>query len=291
MKLFVTGAGGFVGKNLLKYCQKQNINCVGVDLVSNKKLNIVQADICSNRIEEIIPQGADALIHLAALSRDTDCKNNAYECFKLNVMGTLNLIRAAQSRKAKQFIFASSEWVYDNCSKNKIKTEDSVINIANHISEYALSKLVSEANLRQQYQHGFCPTTILRFGIIYGPRKTNWSAVETLFHSVKSQSKVTVGSLKTGRCFIHVNDIVSGIIKSIGLNGFHTLNLTGDKLVTLKDIIESSKKMLHKNPKVIEIDPKNANIRKILNKKTKNLIQWKPTYSLNAGLKSLTAFI
>jgi len=53
-------------------------------------------------------------------------------------------------------------------------------------SEYALSKYVSEQNLRQKFQHGFCPTTILRFGIIYGSRKHNWSAVESLFHAVQS---------------------------------------------------------------------------------------------------------
>ena len=202
-------------------------------------------------------------------------------------MGTLNLIEAAQKKNVKQFIFASSEWVYDNFTKNEIKNEDSLINIANHKSEYALSKLVSEANLWQKYQNGFCPITILRFGIIYGPRKTNWSAVESLFNAVNIKEEITVGSLKTGRCFIHVSDIASGIIKSIGLEGFNIINFQGNRLITLNDIIETSKKILNKNPKIIEKDPNNISIRNVSNEKAKKLLNWEPKINLEKGLESL----
>jgi len=202
-------------------------------------------------------------------------------------MGTLNLIEAAEKKRARQFIFASSEWVYDNCSKDEMKNEESFINIANHKSEYALSKLVSEANLRQKYQRGFCPTTVLRFGIIYGPRKGGGSAVESLFSAVKSGGEVTVGSLKTGRCFIHVSDIASGIIESIGLDGFNIINLEGDTFITLEDIINTAGKLLRKNPEVIESDPANISIRNISNEKSKRMLKWKPEIDLERGLKSL----
>src|SRR5262249_8241749 len=150
-----------------------------------------------------------------------------------------------------QFIFASSEWVYGDWKDASIvKDEDSLIDVQALNSEYALSKLVSEVNLRQKYQYGFCDVAILRFGIIYGPREKNWSAVESVFNAVKTQDEVTVGSLKTGRCFIHVDDIVVGIIASLGLKGFNVINLEGEGLITLGQIIETSKKILGKNPAV-----------------------------------------
>lgn len=281
MKVFITGAKGFIGRELVAQCHKQGIEVIEADLP--------EADICSREISSLIPEGADAIIHLAALSRDPDCKNKAYDCFRLNVMGTLNLIDAVEKKRTKQFIFASTEWVYDNCTEKEIKNEESIINIANHNSEYALSKLVSEANLRQKYQYGFCPVTILRFGIIYGARKESGSAVETLFQSVKTKDEIEVGCLKTGRHFIHVSDIVAGIIKSIGLKGFEIINLEGDKLITLKDVIETSKKILHKNPKIIEKDPANPSVRRISNEKAKKVLNWKPEVSLEAGLKLLTS--
>lgn len=278
MKIFITGSKGFIGKELILQCERQGIEVVEVDL---------EADIRSKDIAELIPENVDAVCHLAALSSDPVCKNKGYDCFDTNVMGTLNLIRAAEEKKAKQFIFASSEWVYDNCRKDNVKNEDTPINIANHTSEYALSKLVSEANLRQKYEYGFCPVTILRFGIIYASRKEGGSAVESLFNSVKTKDKIEVGSLKTGRCFIHVSDIVSGIIKSIGLKGFNIINLEASNLITLKDIIEASKKILGKNPKIIETKPNNPSIRNISNEKAKKILNWEPKINLEAGLNLL----
>lgn len=272
MKIFITGSKGFIGKELVLECEKQGIEIINPEL-----------DIRSKDIAGSIPEGVDAIVHLAALSSDPVCKNKAYQCFDTNVMGTLNLIKAAEKRGAKQLIFASSEWVYDDCREDNVKDEQSPINISNHASEYALSKLVSEANLKQKYEHGFCPVTILRFGIIYGPREGG-SAVESLFNSVKTKDEIEVGSLRTGRCFIYISDIVAGIIKSIGLKGFNIINLQGDKLVTLGEIIETSKKILDKNPKIIEKDPDNISVRNISNKRAKLLINWEPKINLETGL-------
>ncbi|MFH0712328.1 MAG: SDR family oxidoreductase, partial [Candidatus Jorgensenbacteria bacterium] len=159
VKLFVTGSDGFIGSELISQCKEKGIEVVGADIRGG-------FDVCSKDIASAIPEEVDAVVHLAGLSDDNMCKNNAYAAFDLNVLGTLNMMEAAMARKAKQFIFASTEWVYDNCTAEEVKTEESVVNIANHTSEYALSKLVSEANLRQKYNQGFCPVTILRFGIV-----------------------------------------------------------------------------------------------------------------------------
>lgn len=248
MKIIITGSESFVGKELISQCLKQGISVVGFDLLDAPSSNYEyhKVDIRSPGVADVAPEGVDAIVHLAALSRDHDCKGKAYECFDINVMGTLNLIKVAQNKNIKQFIFASSEWVYDKFENNKEKDEDAYIDIANHTSEYALSKLVSEANLRQQYQQGFCPVTILRFGIIYGPRKTNWAAVESIMSSVKNKDEVAIGSLKSGRRFVHVSDIARGIIKSVGLTGFNIINLTAEHVITLGDIIGESEKIRQK---------------------------------------------
>ena len=68
-------------------------------------------------------------------------------------------------------------------------TEDTFIDITKHKSEYALSKLVTEANLRQRYLQGYIPVTILRFGIVYGPRPSNWCAVEGLLNQVRTKEE------------------------------------------------------------------------------------------------------
>ena len=293
MTIIVTGSESFVGQELIKQCIKQKIPVIGFDIANAKNTDYPfhQIDIKSKKIRDLIPNNTDTLVHLAALSRDLDCRGKGYECFDVNVMGTLNLIRSSLEKNVKQFIFASSEWVYDEFKENEEKDENDFINISNHNSEYALSKLVSEANLKQQFLNGFCHVTILRFGIIYGPRKNNWSAVESIFNSIKNKSEVTVGSLKNGRRFIHVSDIASGIIKSFGLEGFNIINLTGNKVITLGDIIEQSQRILMKIITAHETNPTQINVRNPSNAKAKKLLNWEPEVNLEEGLKTILPYI
>lgn len=293
MKVVITGSESFVGKELISKLLNDNFEIIGFDSinVAPQDYEFHQIDIRNPDIQNLIPENTDAIIHLAALSRDPDCRGRAYECFDVNVMGTLNLMNAAYTKKVKQFIFASSEWVYDEFKEGEVKDEDAFINVYNHHSEYAFSKLVSENNLRQKYAQEFCSVTILRFGIIYGPRKNNWSAVESILNTVKNNSEVKVGSLKNARRFIHISDIANGIKQSIGLENFHILNLTGDELITIQDLIETSQKILDKSVTIIESNPSQLNIRNPSNDKAKEILSWAPEIPLEKGLNSILPFI
>lgn len=290
MKIFLTGTQSFVGAELIACCDRKGIELCGCDITKPDNDRFTQMDIRSKDIADVIPEQVDAVVHLAALSSNRQCDNNAHQCFDVNVMGTLNLIDTAVAKKAKQFIFASSEWVYDCFAEDEVKDAGSVIDIAAVDTEYSLSKLVSEANLRQKYRHGFCDTTILRFGIIYGVR-AGGSAVESLFKSVKEKDEVTVGSLRTGRCFIHVSDIAAGIIRSIGLKGFNIIDLQGDELITLEDIINTSKLITGKDPVVVESDLSNISVKHVSNKKAKELLAWRPEIDLKIGLEMLRSYL
>ena len=287
MHLFITGCNSFIGRELIRQCDAAGIQITGVDLSPSERPDCIVADICDEGIASHIPQGVDSIVHLAGLTRDADCKNQAKKCFQANVMGTLNLIDAAQAREAKQFIFASSEWVYDSFEPGVAKTEESPINAAKLTSEYAFSKYVSEVNLRQKYQHGFIPVTILRFGIVYGPRPTNWSAVEAILNTVATKNEVTVGALATGRRFIHVSDIASGILAAVGLQGFEVVNLQGAHQVSLGDVISESRALLHRDVVVAESNPSAPSIRLVDNAKAASLLSWEPKISLSAGLESV----
>jgi UDP-glucose 4-epimerase len=291
--IVITGSESFVGKELIKQMKTKDVEIIGIDSTNSdsQDYKFHRCDIRSKEIEKIIPENADAIIHLAAISTDPICKKNPYECFDVNVMGTLNIIKFSKLRNVKQVIFASSEWVYENFEEGEEKDESSFINITKHTSEYALSKLISENNLRQQFKNGFCPVTILRFGIIYGPRKTNWSAVESIFNKIKNESEVTIGSLKNGRRFVHVSDIVEGIISSISLEGFNIINLTGNEIITLGDIIEIGQKILMKKIRIKEISPDVINIRNPSNLKAKKILNWEPKINLEKGLKTILPFI
>ena len=115
--------------------------------------------------------------------------------------------------------------------------------------------------------------------------------MESIFSQIKNQSKITVGSVKTGRRFVHVSDIARGIVNSFGLKGFNIINLTGNQIITLKDIIDISEKILNKKIEVFENNPEQISIRNPSNLRAKQLINWEPKISLEEGIKTINTFL
>jgi len=282
--LFITGAESFVGKRLVKHCKDKKISYSGVDVVASEDPNISKIDICDVDLNELIPSDS-VVVHLAAISRDPDCAKNPSLANKINVEGTLNVLRSAKIRDCRQLIFASSEWVYGQVSNDSEQQESDEIQIQRLDSVYAITKAVGEHYLRLLRED--LAVTILRFGIIYGPRPSNWSAVESLFNSVKNNEEVVVGSLKAGRRFIHVDDICAGILAAVGQINFEIFNISSDSTVTLGQIIEESKKIHSTTPRVIESSPEKISLRNPSNLKAKQRLNWSPLVSLSDGLKSL----
>lgn len=288
MNIVITGAESFIGRELRRQLVDRRIGWKGFDMLASGAPECVKVDIRSKLVDEHIPEGADAIVHLAAISRDQDCRRDPAQAFDINVGGTLNLVRAAKARGVKQFIFASSEWVYGEVENGGTQKEDSVIDAGRIISEYALTKLAGERLLSMAHSQGSCPVTLLRFGIVYGPRPANWSAVEMLFNAVRSQDEVEVkGSLQTARRFIHVSDIAAGIIKALGRTSLETFNLSGDRLVTLQEIIQTSALLLSRKPNVVERQPQAVSIRNPDNTKARQILGWRPAVELKEGLSSL----
>lgn len=284
MKLVVTGSASFIGGVLLARCKERGIEVVGIDNAKPSAAGLCQADIRDPAVADVMPE-KPVVVHLAAMSRDSDCRADPAGAIDVNVKGTLNIAAAAQKRKATQLLFASSEWVYGDVSNDQIQCEDQPIDITSMKSAYALTKIVGEQCLRLGCS--LPGVTILRFGIVYGPRPANWSAVESLFDSVRTKDEISVGALRTARRFIHVDDIVSGIFAGLGRRGFEIFNLSGDRPVSLGEIIETSAKLLKRRPRVVESDPARPSIRNPDNSKARRTLGWQPAIDIEAGIAGL----
>ncbi len=282
--LFIVGSESFVGKNLIRHCQSRNIPYRGVDLVTSSNLNVHKVDICDPNLADEIPGNA-VVIHLAAISRDSDCSENPGLANKINIEGTLNVLRCAQIKNARQIIFASSEWVYGQVSNGVEQSESDEVQVHLLDSIYAITKAVGERYLKLLRKD--IDVTVLRFAIIYGPRPSSGSPVESLFNSVQNKDELSVGSLQTGRRYVHVDDICSAILSAVGLPGYEILNISGDKVVTLGEIITQSKSITGRSPKVTEVAPEKVSLRNPTNKKAKTVLNWSPKISLSDGLHSL----
>lgn len=286
MQLFVTGSQSFIGRRLVARCQALGIPTVGIDSIASGEPGSIQADIRDPAIADLVPEGT-IVVHLAAVSRDVDCRADPRLAFDVNVTGTLNVVAAAAKREATQMVFASSEWVYGEVRRDQVQREDQPIDVTAIRSEYALTKIAGEQCLKLTSK--LAGTTVLRFGIVYGPRPSNWSAAEALFHAVREKDVVSVGSLATGRRFIHVEDIVAGILKACGRAGFEVFNLSGNTVITLGEIVEQSAELLGRRPPVKETNPAAVSIRNPDNSKAREVLGWEPKIGLKEGLATLLA--
>lgn len=290
MTLFVTGSESFVGRALVARCDELGIEVSGIDSAPNpkKRPGFVAGDIRSPELVDLVPSDS-VVVHLAAVSRDSDCKSDPLSASDVNVCGTLNLLAAARRRNARQIVFASSEWVYGDVGNDEIQSEDQQIDITGMTSPYAVTKIVGEQMLK--LDDSAIDKTLLRFGIIYGPRLSNWSAVESLFDLVSRESEVTVGCAATARRFVHVDDIVSGILASVGRSSVEIFNLSGDDLVTLREVVETSASILGREVKLHEREAEVPSIRNPDNAKATRDLSWRPEVGLEAGLQSVHEFL
>ena len=139
-------------------------------------------------------------------------------------------------------------WVYGDQSVTFPMNEEHSIDIQKIKSKYALSKLLTEIYLKSI---NFTNLIFLRFGIIYSSHRSGGSAVESIFSNLIKDNKISIGSKKTSRRFIHLDDIVKGIFKAVKFNqkqkiNLSIFNLTGNKLITLNKIIKLTSKILKK---------------------------------------------
>ena len=135
-KLLITGANGFIGKNLIEHLYKKyKIICLVYDNKFNYKdldiVNIDFSDIDENKLNENF-KNLDYVIHLAAVLDPYD-KNIR----KVNVGATKNLVELANKNKIKKFIFLSTENILhknkDLYTKTKIEAENIVKKFRNYI--------------------------------------------------------------------------------------------------------------------------------------------------------------
>jgi nucleoside-diphosphate-sugar epimerase len=133
--------------------------------------------------------------------------------------------------------------------------------------------------------------TLLRFGIVYGPRRENWSAVEALTDAVARNDVVKVGSRATARRFIHVRDIAGGILAATGRSGCEVFNIQGPKLVSLGDVIEAAGRVLGRRPRIEETAPGSPSLRPVASTRSEQALGWKAAIGIEEGIRDVADFL
>jgi UDP-glucose 4-epimerase len=209
MKILVTGALGFVGKNLCKRLIEEGYDVIGLDNYEIGKatdevegVRYLPWDI--EQIEYLKGDGIDLCFHLAALSRIQPSFEQPSETFRVNTRGTEAVCEWARQFNVKVVYSGSSSQWHDPFQ-----------------SPYAMYKKLGEDVCKMYKKIYNLNVEIARFYNVFGPGEIvdgKWAAVIGLWRSQIRDGKplTIVGDGEQRRDFTHIDDIVDALIK-IGL--------------------------------------------------------------------------
>ena len=115
--ILVTGGAGYIGSHIVEQLTKTKDRIIifdnletGYKKLINKKAIFVKGDIKNfNHLSQIIYKyKINSIIHLAAYLNISEAEKNKKKYYKINVIGTLNLIKCCKSSNIKNFVFSSS---------------------------------------------------------------------------------------------------------------------------------------------------------------------------------------
>jgi len=295
MNFLVTGGAGFIGSNLVDSLIDLNHNVIVIDNEAasenesfywNSKAENYKYDICNyNKIEPLF-RSVDCVFHLAAESRIQTAIQNPSRTFKVNVIGTLNILDASRKHKVNRIVYSSTSSYY-GLKNNPPLVEDMDRDCLN---PYSCSKVAGEDIIKMYSNLYNINSVIFRYFNVYGdrqPTKGQYAPVIGLFQKMKSEGKpmTVVGDGLARRDYTHVKDVVNANI-----------------LAAMKEEILESKVVnigTAKNYSVLElvgmiggeyvhIPPREGEAKETLAdiSEAKNYLNWEPTIYLEDWIKN-----
>lgn len=275
MKYLITGGSGFIGKNLIEYLVNDN-EIFSIDKkecpIKHKNLRSEICDITRpNELKNAIKENFDHVIHLAAQTSVQESLKSPKEDLQVNVIGTINLIERIKQFGIPRFTFASTSAVYGHRDHEIAATEYS---LTDPVSPYGISKLAAE-----KYCQINLPTTILRFGNVFGKYQNPPAAIPLFVQKIKCNETVEI----YGNCirdYVYVKDIIDAIL-NIRYSEVYNVG-TGNPIET-KKLYLTICEILNKEPNYKELDYRPGDAKWIYLSDGK--ADWFAKYSLYDGLK------
>lgn len=226
----ITGGAGFIGSNLAAALladgdqvrildnfstgKRENIASLSGDLV------VLEGDITHLPTVESAAQGANYVLHQAAIPSVQRSVHDPFATDRTNVLGTLNVLWAARAAGVKRVVYAASSSAYGEAVA--VKKVESLP--ARPISPYGVSKLAAELYCAAFTSTYGLPTVALRYFNVFGPRQdagSEYSAVIPRFIMalLTGQQPTIYGDGEQTRDFTYVANVVDANLRALTADG------------------------------------------------------------------------
>lgn len=230
--IFVTGAAGFIGSNLVLELFKEGpYHIIGIDnmndyydvSIKNWRLEEIEKNISNNKwtfikgsiadkelIDKIFEEYKPSIVvNLAAQAGVRYSITNPDVYIESNLIGFYNILEACRYNEVEHLVYASSSSVYGTNKKVPYSTDDKV---DNPVSLYAATKKSNELMAHAYSKLYNIPSTGLRFFTVYGPAGRPDMAYFGFTNKLLKGETIEI--FNYGNCkrdFTYVDDIVEGV--------------------------------------------------------------------------------
>lgn len=242
MRVLVTGGGGFIGSHVVDRLLERGVTPRIFDLSASPYHSPLEVETFTGSITDsanldLAMRDCDAVIHLAAVADVSHVLADPVLAEEVNTRGTLNVLEAACGAKVNRVVYGSTTWVYSDCAEQDV-SEETLIPAPRHL--YTATKLAGETYCAGYAELYGLESTVLRFGIPYGPRARSAGVVAKFTDLAFEGKALTIaGDGSQTRSFIYVEDLADGIVAALAPEAAgRTYNLSGEEVVTILEIAE-----------------------------------------------------
>ncbi len=290
--MLVSGGAGFIGSHLVDKLIEQGHEVLVIDNLSagkkenlNPKAEFYKFDICN--FEKIKPlfKDIDFVFHLAAIPRVPISVKDPIATSNVNILGTINVFKAAIDAKVKRIIFSSSSSVYGD--QEKLPLKESMT--SQPVSPYGLQKLVGEQFAVLFTALYGIPVVSLRYFNVYGPRTdldSDYSLVLGKFLRLKKEKKpLTIfDDGEQTRAYCYIEDVVRATLSAMTsrkIKGGEVINIGSEKAYSVNYL----SKLI--GGEVEYLPPRSGDVRHTKADITlaQNILDWHPKISFEEGIK------
>jgi len=303
MRILVTGGAGFLGSHLCERLLAEGHDVICMDnfftgrrtnvlhLMENPRFELIRHDITLPILLEV-----DRIYHLACPASPIHYQYNPVKTIKTNIMGTINMLGIAKRVKGR-ILFASTSEVYGDPVRHPQKEDYwGNVNPIGIRSCYDEGKRAAETLMMDYHRQNKVDIKIMRIFNTYGPRMlADDGRVVSNFivQALKGQDITVYGKGSQTRSFCYVDDLIEGMVRLMNSENFTgPVNIGNPEEYTIVDLAKKIIAMTGSRSQIAykPLPSDDPTQRRPDISLAAEKLAWKPTVSVDDGLKRTIAF-
>ena len=312
MKIFISGADGFIGSHLTEALVRQGYKVRAFVLYNSfgsrgwldncapdvkDQFEVFAGDIRDPHGVKEAMKGCDAVLHLAALIAIPYSYHSPDTYVDTNVKGTLNVLQAARELGIKKVVHTSTSEVYGTARFVPITEEHPL----QGQSPYSATKIAADQMAYSFYASFGLPVVIVRPFNTYGPRQSARAVIPTVITQIADgQRQIKLGAVSPTRDFNYVSDTVAGFIAALKSDRGtgEVINLGSNFEISIGDTAHAIAEAMGATIEIVtdeqRVRPEKSEVERLWasNTKAREWLGWQPQYSGRDGfMRGLTETI